>query len=402
MALLSCSSEGCPIAREGEVAPRPIRLTRLTCPTRPTGLTGLTRPSRGHHDHDNDDDYDYDDENEHVREMGRYMNGTRADLRAPQPLWRFLSTYGLLLLAIAIECVIFEAVARYRGMPPFLSARSLVHVLNQSAVYGVLSVGMTFVILTAGIDLSVGSLVAFGGVICALVVRAGGEPVWAWILIGWAAALLAGGVAGSLTGLLVTRVAVPPFIATLALMSSLRGLGYIFAGGQPISPLPDAYTVLGRYRIGGAVPIAVLVMLAVFVLGALVLNATRFGSHVRAIGGNEEAARLSGVNVSRTKWVVYAMCSMLAVAGGLILSSRLGSGDPKAGLGDELSVIAAVVVGGTSLSGGRGTIGGTFVGLLVVSVLNSGLNWTGVESFVQQVILGAVILAAVLLDRFKR
>ena len=380
MRLLSRSSEDRPIAREGEI---PIR------------AVGLIGPSRAHRAHDNDDD-------EHDGETVRYMNGTGPDLRASRPFWPFLSTYGLLLLAIAIECVIFEGVARYRGMPPFLSARSLVHVLNQSAVYGVLSVGMTFVILTAGIDLSVGSLVAFGGVICALVVRAGGEPVWAWILVGWGAALLAGGVAGSLTGLLVTRVAVPPFIATLALMSSLRGLGYIFAGGQPISPLPHAYTVLGRYRIGGAIPIAVLVMLAVFVLGAMVLNATRFGSHVRAIGGNEEAARLSGVNVARTKWVVYAMCSVLAVAGGLILSSRLGSGDPKAGLGDELSVIAAVVVGGTSLSGGRGTIGGTFVGLLVVSVLNSGLNWTGVESFVQQVILGAVILAAVLLDRFKR
>ncbi len=313
----------------------------------------------------------------------------------------FLRSYGFLLLAIVIECVVFEAIAQHRERPSFLSLASLVNVLNQSAVYGVLSVGMTFVILTGGIDLSVGSLIAFGGVTCALIVRAGGEPAWLWILAGWAVAIAAGTLSGGIAGLLITRVEVPPFIATLALMSSLRGLGYILAGGQPIAPLPAAYTLLGRFRIGGVVPVGVAVMLGVFVLGAVLLNATRFGRHVRAMGGNEEATRLSGVNVARTKWIVYCMCGALSVLGGLIASSKLGSGDPKSGLGDELSVIAAVVVGGTSLSGGRGTIGGTFVGLLIVSVLNSGLNWIGVESFGQQVILGAVILAAVLLDRFK-
>jgi ribose/xylose/arabinose/galactoside ABC-type transport system permease subunit len=320
---------------------------------------------------------------------------------AGRSLREFLSAYGFLLLAIVLECVIFEAVAQHRGRPSFLSVGSLVNILNQSAVYGVLSVGMTFVILTGGIDLSVGSLIAFGGVICATVVHWGGEPAWMWIGIGWIAAVLAGLATGSIAGLLITRFEVPPFIATLALMSSLRGLGYILAGGQPIAPLPAAYTLLGRFRIADLVPVGVLVMLAVFVIGALLLNGTRFGRHVRAIGGNEEGARLSGVSVAGTKWAVYCMCSVFAVIGGLIASSKLGSGDPKAGLGDELSVIAAVVVGGTSLSGGRGTIGGTFVGLLIVSVLSSGLNWIGVESFGQQVILGTVILAAVLLDRVK-
>jgi len=312
-----------------------------------------------------------------------------------------LGAYGFLPLAIALECVVFEIIAHQRGRTSFLSVDSLVNVLNQSAVYGVLSVGMTFVILTGGIDLSVGSLIAFGGVLCALVVQAGGDPVWGWILMGWAVALLAGLAAGAFSGILVTRVEVPPFIATLALMSSLRGLGYILAHGQPISPLPPEYIFLGRYRIGGVVPVGVIVMLTVFILGGILLNSTRFGRHVRAIGGNEEAARLSGVPVARVKVIVYGMCSTLAVLGGLIASSKLGSGDPKAGFGDELSVIAAVVVGGTSLSGGRGSIGGTFMGLLVVSVLNSGLNWIGVESFGQQVILGVVILAAVLLDRFQ-
>jgi ribose/xylose/arabinose/galactoside ABC-type transport system permease subunit len=317
---------------------------------------------------------------------------------------RFLTDYGLLLLSVAIECVIFEGIAQHRGRPSFLSYNSFVNILNQSAVYGVLSVGMTLVILTGGIDLSVGSLIAFGGVVCALVVRLGAgmaASVWGWIVIGWIVALAAGLASGCVAGLLVARVKVPPFIATLALMSSLRGLGYILAGGQPIAPLPDAYTFLGRHWIAGRVPVGVVVMLGVFALGAVLLNTTRFGRHVRAIGGNEEAARLSAVNVARTKLAVYCMCGMLAVLGGLIVSSKLGSGDPKAGFGDELNVIAAVVVGGTSLSGGRGTIGGTFVGLMVVSVLSSGLNWVGVESFGQQVVLGLVILAAVLLDRFK-
>lgn len=328
------------------------------------------------------------------------MSPTGAETRLA--VRQFLRAYGFLLLAVAIECVVFEAMAHLRGRPSFLSFPSLVNILNQSAVYGVLSVGMTFVILTGGIDLSVGSLIGFGGVVCALIVRVGGNPPWAWIVIGSLVAFAAAAAAGSLTGFLVTRVRIPPFIATLALMSSLRGLGYLLAGGQPIAPLPPAYTFLGRYRIGDRLPVGVLVMLAVFVLGIVVLNHTRFGRHVRAIGGNLEAARLSGVRVAQTQWIVYVICSMLAVLGGLIASSKLGSGDPKAGLGDELSVIAAVVVGGTSLSGGRGAMGGTFVGLLIVSVLSSGLNWIGVESFSQQIILGAVILAAVLLDQVKQ
>lgn len=314
----------------------------------------------------------------------------------------FGRTYGLLTLALVIECVVFELIARRQGVRSFLSPNSLMLILNHSAVYGVMSVGMTFVIISGGIDLSVGSLVAFGGVISAIIVRAGGgEPAWLWIALGWLGALAAGAVAGGLAGTVITVFEIPPFIATLALMSSLRGLGYIIAKGQPISDLPSAYTALGRDRILNVVPISVLVFVAVLLLGGVLLNHTRFGRHVRAIGGNEESARLSGVNVRAVKWWVYCMSSVLAVVGGVILSSKLGSGSPKLGLGDELGVIAAVVVGGTSLSGGRGTIGGTFIGLLIVSALSSGLNWIGVETFGQQVILGLVILAAVLLDRFK-
>jgi len=299
---------------------------------------------------------------------------------------------------------------------PFLSWDSFINVLNRSSVYGILAVGMTYVIILGGIDLSVGSLISFAGVICALIVKHGGAPVPLWLVIGWVAALAAGATSGSVVGLFVTRFQIPPFIATLALMSSLRGLGYIFSKGQPISSLPPSYTTIGRSWLGywrdGAeqgtavyetiIPLSVVLMLMCFVVGALVLEKTRFGRHVRAIGGNEESARLSGIRVGRVKWAVYAICGCLAAFGGIITSSKLGSGAPTTGQGAELDVIASVVVGGVSLSGGRGTMLGTFLGLLIVSVLGSGLNWLGVETFGQQVILGVVILAAVLLDRVKR
>lgn len=234
-----------------------------------------------------------------------------------------------------------------------------------------------------------------------MVVQAGGDE-WVWIPLGWLLAVSAGVLAGSFVALLVTRFKIPPFIATLALMSSIRGLGYIAARGQSISDLPAAYTLLGRGKLPGGIPVGVLVMLAVFAIGLLLLNQTRFGRHVRAIGGNEESARLSGISIGRVKWAVYTLSSVLAVTGGLILSSKLKTGDPKVGVGDELEVIAAVVVGGTSLAGGRGTIAGTFLGLLIIAVLRTGLNWVGVQSFTQQVILGIVILAAVLLDKARR
>lgn len=318
-----------------------------------------------------------------------------------ETIQRVLLTYGPLLLALILEIAVFEHLGRRQGNPGFASAKIAVLVLNQSAVFGVMAVGMTFVIITGGIDLSVGSIEAVAGVVCAMVVLWGGDPVWFYVLLGWIAALLFGAAMGAFSGGLITGFNIPPFIATLAVMSSLRGMGNLITDGKPIAPLPGAYAFLGRYQIGGQFPLSVAVFLLVLVGGALLLNQTRFGRYVRAIGGNEEAARLSGVPVRRVKLLVYLLCGVLTTIGGLILSSRLGSGSPKVGVADELAVIAAVVVGGTSLSGGRGTIAGTFMGLLVVSVLNSGLTWVGVETFGQQVTLGLVILAAVLLDKVK-
>ncbi|MCP4642229.1 MAG: ABC transporter permease [bacterium] len=322
------------------------------------------------------------------------------DAPAAARLKNLFGAYTFLIAALAMEFIVFECVARWQGENSFLSPGSLVNIFNRSAVYGVLSVGMTFVILTGGIDLSVGSVVALASVVCALVVKHGGDPVWLWIVVGMGAAMAVGMASGGIAGFVITRFAIPPFIATLALMSTLRGLAYIITDGLPVSPLPIAYTIVGRYRILG-IPIAVIVMLAIFTCGAILLNRTRFGRHVRAIGGNEESARLSGVRVARVKWVVYALCGLLAAVGGVLLSSKMGTGEAKSGMAFELGVIAAVVVGGTSLSGGQGSVGGTLLGLLVISVLECGLTWTGVESFGQQVTLGLVIFAAVLIDRFK-
>lgn len=317
------------------------------------------------------------------------------------------AAYGLLILALGIEMAAFEILGRMEGKPGFLTAPSVLQIFNRSADIGVMAVAMTFVILTAGIDLSVGSVAAFCGVVGALVLQRlteNGIDPYVALTAAIGVALAAGALAGGVAGGLVTLARVPPFIATLALMSSLRGLAFIAADGKPIRPMggaAPAWQALGRSRLFDTVQTPILVMGAVFAAGACVLGLTRFGRHAVAVGGNEEAARLTGVPVNRVKFAVYAGSGALAALSGLIVSSKLGAGDPKVAVGAELEVIAAVVVGGTSLAGGRASIVGTFLGLAIISTLGQGLTWLNVESFGQQVILGVVILAAVLLDRIR-
>lgn len=313
---------------------------------------------------------------------------------AVRALWAFAP----LMAALVVEAVVFEVIGfRQKGLH-FLDPANLIMVLNQAALYGIMSVGMTFVILTGGIDLTVGSLVALAGVVCAKIAQAGE----AYYLVALGAGLLCGALSGGSVGALVTRFNIPPFIATLSLMSLLRGLANLLTDGRPVAGgLPQDYTLLGRGVVAGFVPAPVLVFAVVLLVAGVVLGRTRFGRHVRAIGGNEESARLSGVPVARVKLMVYAISGGLAALSGLLLSSRLGSGTPTVGLGDELSVIAAVVVGGTSLSGGRGGLAHTLVGLLIICTLTSGLNWINVGTFGQQVVLGLVILAAVLMDKYR-
>ncbi|WKA58057.1 ribose ABC transporter permease [Planococcus shenhongbingii] len=294
---------------------------------------------------------------------------------------------GLILIVLIIS--ILE--------PRFLAANNLLNVLRQVSMNALIAFGMTFVILTGGIDLSVGSILALTGAVTAGMMASGMDPILAMLL-----GLLLGAVLGAINGIIIAKGKVAPFIATLATMTIYRGLTLVYTEGRPISGLGDsmAFQMLGKgYFLG--IPIPVVTMLISFGILYFILKKTTFGRRVFAVGGNEEASILSGINADRIKIYVYALVGLLAGLASLILTSRLNSAQPTAGEMFELDAIAAVVLGGTSLTGGRGWIVGTLIGALIIGVLNNGLNLIGVSSFFQQVVKGAVILLAVLLDRKK-
>ena len=276
--------------------------------------------------------------------------------------------------------------------PFFLTASNLLNVMEQTAINAVIAVGMTFVILSAGIDLSVGSIAALSGVVLANRLQAG-WPLPLAILAG----LLTGALCGGFSGLLITRGRLPPFIATLGMMSVARGAALLFTDGRPISGFDESLRSLSTGRLF-AVPAPVLFTILLYGLAAVLLNRTRFGRYVYAIGGNEEATRLSGVAVGFHKTVVYILSGMTAALASVLLTARLNSAQPIAGMMYELDAIAAVVIGGTSLTGGVGTLGGTLIGALTMGVLRNGLNLLGISSFLQQIVIGLVIVAAVLMD----
>lgn len=279
--------------------------------------------------------------------------------------------------------------------PDFLTVANLLNVMRQVSINALIAFGMTLVILLGGIDLSVGSILALSSVGIATLIQSGINPMLATLL-----GVVGGGVMGLLNGLVVSKGKVAPFIATLASMTILRGLALVVSGGSPITGFnSDLFSMLGGGYVAGLVPIPVVWMLIMFGLFAFLLKKTVFGRHVYATGGNEEAARLSGVKVDQIKLWVYTVSGAMSAMAGVVLTSRLNSAQPTAGSGYELDAIAAVVLGGTSLTGGRGWIFGTLMGALLIGVLNNGLNLLGVSSFYQQVIKGVVILLAVLIDR---
>jgi ribose transport system permease protein len=289
--------------------------------------------------------------------------------------------------------------------PTFLLPDNLRNVANQITVIAIIAIGMTMVIITAGIDLSVGSLIALSAVVTAwLVGHAGGESASVIVMILAAAGgIVLCGAVGAFSGLMVTRFRIPPFIATLAMMQVAAGLAYIISQGKPIYQLPEGFIWLGR----GAeplfkIPYAVILMFVLYLIAHIVMSRTTVGRYIYAVGGNEEAARLAGVRVKRILFLVYAVCGALAGLGGVVTASQLKSGAPTYGLTYELYVIAAVVVGGTSLMGGEGKVLGTLIGAFVIGVVQNGMNLTNVETYTQKVVLGCIILGAVLLDRLKQ
>lgn len=279
--------------------------------------------------------------------------------------------------------------------PAFLEPLNILNLLRQISINALIAFGMTFVILTGGIDLSVGAILALSSALTAGFIVSGMDPILA-IIVG----CIIGAVLGMINGLLITKGKMAPFIATLATMTIFRGLTLVYTDGNPITGLGSnyAFQLFGRgYFLG--IPVPAITMLLTFIVLWVLLHKTPFGRRTYAIGGNEKAALISGIKVPRVKIMIYSLAGFMSALAGAILTSRLNSAQPTAGTSYELDAIAAVVLGGTSLSGGRGRIVGTLIGVLIIGVLNNGMNLLGVSSFYQSVVKGIVILIAVLLDR---
>lgn len=292
---------------------------------------------------------------------------------------------GLLVIVIILSFI----------SPDFLTISNIFNVLRQVSINALIAFGMTFVILTGGIDLSVGSIIALSSALTAGIMVGETNP---WLAVG--AGLIAGTLMGTVNGVIISRGKIAPFIATLATMTIFRGLTLVYTEGKPIAGLPSSFGIIGRGYLF-QIPMPVIWMLVAFAILFVVLKYTSFGRYVYALGGNEEATRLSGIDTNRVKTYVYSLSGLLAAISGIILTSRLNSAQPTAGTSYELDAIAAVVLGGTSLSGGKGWIVGTLIGAMIIGVLDNGLNLLNVSSFYQQVVKGGVILLAVLLDRSK-
>lgn len=292
---------------------------------------------------------------------------------------------GLILLVVVISVLNGE----------FLALSNILNLLRQVSINALIAFGMTFVILTGGIDLSVGSILALSSAIMAKMLVSGVNPILAIVL-----ACVVGVILGAINGFVISYGKVAPFIATLATMTIYRGMTLVFTNGNPITGLSDSvvFKMFGRGYIAG-IPVPVITMMLAFGLLWVVLNKTPYGRKVYAIGGNEKVSNIVGIKINKIKIMIYGLTGLLSALAGAIITSRLNSAQPTAGMSYELDAIAAVVLGGTSLSGGKGRIFGTLIGALIIGTLNNGLNLLGVSSFYQMVVKGIVILLAVLLDR---
>jgi len=304
---------------------------------------------------------------------------------------KITSKYGMLFILIALF-IFFSLSSK-----AFLTQQNITNILRQFAMLGVSAVGMTFIILTGGIDLSVGSVMGFTGVIAAIgMVNFGLNPFIACLF-----ALLSSSLVGAINGLAITKFKIPPLIATLGMLTSVRGITYILTGGLPIFGFPESFNFLGRGMIG-PLPVPVLIMILIFLLGWIVLYKTRYGRHLYAIGGNAEVARLSGISVQKNLFFTYVLSALFTGLAGIIMLSRLNSCQPTTGTGFELDVITAVVLGGISIAGGEGSFIGVVIGIFIIGILTNGMILMNIYEYYQQLIKGLVLLLAVGIDQYYK
>lgn len=319
------------------------------------------------------------------------MDKNKLETRNLKLIWENFSEKIIPLSGLFFICLLLSIASPY-----FLTVSNILAIGVQTTVIALLGIGVTFVIITAGIDLSVGSILGFSAIMTTYFM-ANITNVYLAILVG----LASGTIAGLVNGIITTKGKIHPFIATLGMMGIARGMALIISGGTPISGLPQIYSFLGSGRIFG-IPVPVIILIVFSVIAHIILTKTKLGRYTYAMGSNKEATRLSGINVDKYRTYVFGISGFMAALGGIVQSSRLITGQPTAGQGYELDAIAAAVIGGTSLLGGRGSITGTLIGAFIMGVLRNGANLLNVSEFVQQVVIGVIIVAACIYDRYNR
>lgn len=296
-----------------------------------------------------------------------------------------------ILSGLLIMMLVFSLNSKY-----FFTSNNLLTIALQTSMIAIIALGQTFVLITAGIDLSIGSNMAIAGVVSAMALKSG-MPISVAIILG----LLAGVLVGLVNGSLIAYGGLPPFVVTLGTMSIVKGVALFITGGIPVTRLSKSFNVIGNNKIAG-IPIPVIITIALTLLFGFILSKTKLGTRIFAVGSNLEAAKYSGINTKKTIIIVYVFSGLLAAVAGIIMASRIASGQPTAGTGYELYAVAASVIGGVSLAGGEGLLTGTLIGALIIGVLRNGLNLLSVSAFIQEIMIGSVIIIAVFADRIKR
>ncbi len=317
-------------------------------------------------------------------------SGVSSQNRLKEKAHHIFHRYGMLMILLVL--IVFMSILS----PTFFTSSNLLNIVRQMSVVGIVAIGVTMVIITTGIDLSSGSVIALVSVVVATFAHPDSYPLLVPIILGIGLGILI----GVINGTIISKGKIAPFIVTLGMMTAARGAALLFSGGRPIGNLSDSFKFIGQGDVLG-IPLPILIFALVGVVSYILLNKTKFGKYTYAIGGNEQAAIIAGVHVDRYKILIYGYAGLLSAIAGIILTSRIASGQPTAGTMYELDAIAAAVIGGTSLSGGIGTIGGTIIGALIIGVMNNGLDLLNVSSYWQQILKGVIITVAVFIDSRK-